>query len=202
MYCTKCGSNVPDSNRFCPNCGAVMGSNSGAAFQGNQTNQPGMYGSGSQSYGQQQYGQQPYSQQYRDPFQSSQYGSNTSEPAPVKRSNGPAVAGFVFGILTLVFLIISAVLFGGAFNTLRYGYRSSWSTASAEGAVAGAIVLFVIACILLVFNIIFGIIGFARGLKTRSKLVLGIIGFVLMLINIALVIWEVIAFVAVLAAMM
>ena len=187
--------------------GDTQGSGQNYTKTGYQNSQPGAYGAGSNPYAGQQYND-PFQQSYNQPGygqnqsrQPSQYGNNMTVPqTEVKRSNGPAVAAFVFGLITLILLIISALLFGGAINSVYYrSYYNSWATA---GGAAGAGICFGLACILLIFNIIFGIIGFIRGLKTKSKLVLGILGFVLMFINIAVIIWEIIAYVAVLVNLM
>lgn len=91
MFCESCGSQVPDGQAFCSNCGKPVAQPVQPAAQPVQPVQ--------------QYAQPVYTQPVAQPVQ--QY----VQPAPVvvvqqqpaKRGNGMATAGLVFGILTLVF---------------------------------------------------------------------------------------------------
>ena len=93
MFCESCGSQVPDGQAFCSNCGTPVAQPAQPAPQPAQPVQ--------------QYAQpvaQPV-QQYAQPVQPVQYAQPVvavPTQAP-KSSNGMAIAGLIMGILTLVF---------------------------------------------------------------------------------------------------
>lgn len=207
MFCTNCGSQVDDGLQFCPNCGNKLEPlneepvvKAAAAQQTYQQPAGPVYQQPTQpAYQQPVQGayQQPAYQQpvYQQPvYQQPVYQQPAPQPAPVKRRNGAGVTGLVFGIITLVLLIISFLLFRGAISSYYYS--------GSEVSMAIGLVCFFLACILYIFNFIFGIIGFIRGLKTKAALAAGIIGFVLIFINAILIIWEAAAFVGIMIALM
>ena len=126
MYCESCGSFIPDGQAFCSNCGAPAPQ---AATQpevqpaAQQFEQPAPQAVPVQpvpvqpAYQQPVY-QQPVQPMYQQPVYAQPVVATTASQAPVKRSNGSAVVGMVFGILTLllawipVFNILTTALFG------------------------------------------------------------------------------------------
>ena len=104
MFCESCGSLIPDGQSFCTNCGA-------AAPQPIQT-APEAPQSAPQPAPQPEYqpAPQPVYQQpvYQQPVYVQPVVAST--PAqPVKRKNGAATAGMIFGILTVCFCWIPAI---------------------------------------------------------------------------------------------
>ena len=96
MFCESCGSQVPDGQAFCSNCGKPVAQPVQPAAQPVQPVQ--------------QYAQPVAQPVYTQPVAQPQPVVQV-QPAPVvvvqqqpaKRGNGMATAGLVFGILTLVF---------------------------------------------------------------------------------------------------
>ncbi len=96
MFCESCGSQVPDGQAFCANCGKPLSQPVQPAAQPVQPVQ--------------QYAQPVAQPVYTQPVAQPQPVVQV-QPAPVvvvqqqpaKRGNGMATAGLVFGILTLVF---------------------------------------------------------------------------------------------------
>ena len=113
MYCESCGNFIPDGQAFCSNCGARVASPAPsapvqsaapvampvapvapapAAVQPIQTAAP-----------QPVYQQPVYQQTIQPVYQQPVYQPVAAvKPIPAKRGNGAAVAGLVFGILTVV----------------------------------------------------------------------------------------------------
>lgn len=221
MFCTNCGNQVNDGSKFCPNCGekitvmTVDDVQKAAAVESNaapaqSAPAPAQYQESTPAPQYQQNAPAPqpvyqapqYQQQtpqyQQQPYQQTQY---AAPKAPVKRSNGPAVAGLVFGLLTLILFIIAAFACSGALDmAYRYNYYYNGVSMGTMAFIAGA--CYGLGCILFIFNLIFGIIGFVRGLKTKSKMAAGIIGFVLIFINLGLLIWEAYAYITFLVAIM
>lgn len=112
MFCESCGSFIPDGQSFCTNCGAPapqpiaqpaaqpVAAQPIAAQPVAQPVQP------VQPVAQpvQPVYQQPIAQPVQPIYQQPVYAQPVNAaPIPVKRSNGAATAGLVFGILTFVF---------------------------------------------------------------------------------------------------
>lgn len=163
MFCESCGSLIPDGHSFCSNCGtpvsrpqaqpaqaapapvAAAPVAAAAPAPAAQPVQP-VY---------QQPAVQPVYQPVQPVYQQPVYQQpvyQQSPAAPVKRGNGPATAGLVFGILTMVFCWIPGIfwgfaLFGLIFSIIGVAKRN----ASGKGkAIAGLI--------LTVLGLIFGIV--------------------------------------------
>ena len=130
MYCESCGSYIPDGQAFCSNCGAT-------APQPAQPAQPEVQPAPAVAepvaqpvqpvYQQpvaqpvQPIYQQPVAQPVQPMYQQPVYAAQPvagMQAAPVKRSNGAAVVGMIFGILAFVlfwvpvFNIFTTALFG------------------------------------------------------------------------------------------
>ena len=81
MFCSNCGSNIPDGSTMCPNCGAA---------QQPQYNDP---------YGQ----QNNYNQNYSQPYQA-------SAPAPAKNNNTLLIVGIIVAVVAAIAIIVAIVL--------------------------------------------------------------------------------------------
>ena len=165
MFCESCGSLIPDGHSFCSNCGTPVSRPQAQPAQAApapvaaapvvaapvaaaapapaaQPVQP-VY---------QQPAVQPVQPVYQPVAQPVQPVYQQAPAAPVKRGNGPATAGLVFGILTMVFCWIPGIfwgfaLFGLIFSIIGVAKRN----ASGKGkAIAGLI--------LTVLGLIFGIV--------------------------------------------
>ncbi len=77
MFCGKCGSAIPDGNTFCSQCGTPIPNSS----------------------------DQPLVQSAAQPVQPVPVVMMT-QAAPIKRTNGVAIAGFVLGIFATLFCIV------------------------------------------------------------------------------------------------
>lgn len=77
MFCGKCGSPIPDGNSFCAQCGTPIPDSS----------------------------DQPLVKSATQPVQPVPVVMMT-QAAPIKRTNGVAIAGFVLGIFATVFCIV------------------------------------------------------------------------------------------------
>lgn len=172
MFCESCGSLIPDGHSFCSNCGTPVSRPqvqpaqaapapvaaapvvaapvaAAAPAPAAQPVQP-VY---QQPAVQPVY--QPVAQPVQPVYQQPVYHQpvyQQAPAAPVKRGNGPATAGLVFGILTMVFCWIPGIfwgfaLFGLIFSIIGVAKRN----ASGKGkAIAGLI--------LTVLGLIFGIV--------------------------------------------
>lgn len=105
MFCESCGSFIPDNQSFCSNCGAAAPQPvAQPASQPNTTTatQPG-YTQPEAVPVQPVYQEPPYQQPAAQPVYAQPVMAAAMPAAPVKAKNGPATAGLVFGILTIVF---------------------------------------------------------------------------------------------------
>jgi hypothetical protein len=95
MFCESCGSQVPDGQSFCSNCGApvVQAAPQPAA----QPAQP-VY-------------QQPVAQPVQPVVQVQPVVVQAAQPAPAAKSSGLAIAGLIMGIFTLIFCWVPVVGF-------------------------------------------------------------------------------------------
>lgn len=133
MYCESCGSFIPDGQAFCSNCGAPVSQpvpqqapQPAAEPVSAPAPAPAPQAIPVQPAYQQPAYQQPTYQQpaYQQPaYQQPVYTAqpvvvSTVSQAPVKSSNGSAVAGMIFGILAIIlawiplFNIFTTILFG------------------------------------------------------------------------------------------
>ena len=169
MFCESCGSLIPDGHSFCSNCGTPVSRPQvqpaqaapapvaaapvvAAPAPAAQPVQP-VYQQPAVQPVQPVY--QPVAQPVQPVYQQPVYQQpvyQQAPAAPVKRGNGPATAGLVFGILTMVFCWIPGIfwgfaLFGLIFSIIGVAKRN----ASGKGkAIAGLI--------LTVLGLIFGIV--------------------------------------------
>ena len=175
MFCESCGSLIPDGHSFCSNCGTPVSRPQAQPAQAApapvaaapvvaapvaaaapapaaQPVQP-VYQQPAVQPVQPVY--QPVAQPVQPVYQQPVYQQpvyQQAPAAPVKRGNGPATAGLVFGILTMVFCWIPGIfwgfaLFGLIFSIIGVAKRN----ASGKGkAIAGLI--------LTVLGLIFGIV--------------------------------------------
>lgn len=169
MFCESCGSLIPDGHSFCSNCGTPVSRPQVQPAQAApapvaaapvvavpapaaQPVQP-VYQQPAVQPVQPVY--QPVAQPVQPVYQQPVYQQpvyQQAPAAPVKRGNGPATAGLVFGILTMVFCWIPGIfwgfaLFGLIFSIIGVAKRN----ASGKGkAIAGLI--------LTVLGLIFGIV--------------------------------------------
>ena len=222
MYCNNCGANLPDGTKFCSSCGMpVMQQEVNLPPQQNVYQPPvqrDMHGQPPvyqqpvyqqptyQPPAQQPVYQQPYAPQYYPPVIVQQ---NASEPVrdtePERKTNGPAVAGIVFGVLILALLLIYLLTFPRAAAIMQNSYNSSYisdmDAATFTGLAMVAMICYWLAGFLYLFNFIFGLIGFIRSMKNKIRIGAGITAFFLLLLNGGLLIWELFAFVMTFAAM-
>jgi len=98
MFCGKCGNQVPDEVKFCPNCGTAAATQASEQPQQQQPYQQ-------QPYPQQPYPQQPYQQQ---PYQQPPYGQQPyyqappPPPEPDVPSTGLNVASFFIPLIGII----------------------------------------------------------------------------------------------------
>ena len=130
IQCPNCNSTIDDTGAaFCPNCGTPL------AQQPAQPVQP----------------EQPVSQEPAQPVY--------QQPAPTgKRGNGVGTAGFVLGLIAMIFMIFAALMF----------YANPF-------AIVLSVVLLVLALILCIPALILSIVGVC---KRNAKKVLAILGLV------------------------
>ena len=86
-------------------------------------------------------------------------------------------------------------------NSYGSSYISDMDAATFSSLAFLALVCYGLAGPLYLFNFIFGLIGFIRGLKNKVKIGAGVTGFILLLLNGGLMIWELFAFVMTFMAM-
>ncbi|MBQ6476594.1 MAG: zinc-ribbon domain-containing protein [Clostridia bacterium] len=149
--------------------------------------------------------QQPYAQQYapqQQQYAPQQYVQQQYAPVPPvappvivtpppvkaepeKPGNGQAVAGIVFGVISLILLSISAILLSNLTDISNY---SSMSGEALAASALGGGVLLGLGSVTYLFNFIFGLIGFIKGLKHRSRVAAGVVAMVLLIINLILII--------------
>lgn len=142
MFCESCGSQVPDGQAFCSNCGAAVAQ---PAPQAAPAAQP-VY-------------QQPVAQPvYQQPAAQPVYQQPVAQPVqvqpvvvinqPQRKSTGMAIAGLVMGILTLVFCWVPFVgfilgLLGLIFSIVGIAKKDG----GAKGAAIAGLVLTLIGAI-------------------------------------------------------
>lgn len=148
IQCPNCNSTIDDTGAaFCPNCGTPL------AQKPVQPEQP-----VSQEPAQPVYQQpvQPAQPIYQPPvYQQPVY----QQPAPTgKRGNGVGTAGFVLGLIAMIFMIFTALMF----------YANPF-------AIVLSVVLLVLALILCIPALILSIVGVC---KRNAKKVLAILGLV------------------------
>lgn len=130
MFCSNCGTKVPDGTKFCPNCGAQIAQDAGGSQQAQQQyDQQGQYNQQAQ-YNQQQYGQQgQYNQQAQQQYgqqgqynQQAQYGQQqynqqaqwSGQPAPkAKGSIGGLIMKLGIGVVAAIAIVVGAAIFLG-----------------------------------------------------------------------------------------
>ena len=139
MFCSNCGTNVPDGTKFCPNCGAQLAPAGGGPQQGQQYDpqaqqgQQGQYSQqaqqqynqqAQQQYNQQgQYNQQQYNQQAQQQygqqgqFNQQQYDQQnqwSGQPAPkAKAGIGGLIMKLGIGLVAAVVIVVGAAMFLG-----------------------------------------------------------------------------------------
>ena len=151
IQCPKCNSTIDDTGAaFCPNCGTPL------AQQPAQPVQP-----------EQPVSQEPAQPVYQQPVQPAQpiyqppvYQQPVyQQPAPTgKRGNGVGTAGFVLGLIAMIFMIFTALMF----------YANPF-------AIVLSVVLLVLALLLCIPALILSIVGVC---KRNAKKVLAILGLV------------------------
>ena len=135
MFCSNCGTKVPDGTKFCPNCGAQIAQDAGGPQQAQQQyNQQGQQQYGQQGQynqqaqqqynqqGQQQYGQQQQYNQQGQYNQQAQYGQQqynqqaqwSGQPAPkAKGSIGGLIMKLGIGVVAAIAIVVGAAIFLG-----------------------------------------------------------------------------------------
>ena len=145
IQCPNCNSTIDDTGAaFCPNCGTPL------AQQPAQPVQP-----------EQPVSQEPAQPIYQPPvYQQPVYQQPVyQQPAPTgKRGNGVGTAGFVLGLIAMIFMIFTALMF----------YANPF-------AIVLSVVLLVLALILCIPALILSIVGVC---KRNAKKVLAILGLV------------------------
>ena len=151
IQCPNCNSTIDDTGAaFCPNCGTPL------AQQPAQPVQP-----------EQPVSQEPAQPVYQQPVQPAQpiYQPPVDQqpvyqqPAPTgKRGNGVGTAGFVLGLIAMIFMIFAALMF----------YANPF-------AIVLSVVLLVLALLLCIPALILSIVGVC---KRNAKKVLAILGLV------------------------
>ena len=151
IQCPNCNSTIDDTGAaFCPNCGTPL------AQQPAQPVQP-----------EQPVSQEPAQPVYQQPVQPAQpiyqppvYQQPVyQQPAPTgKRGNGVGTAGFVLGLIAMIFMIFTALMF----------YANPF-------AIVLSVVLLVLALLLCIPALILSIVGVC---KRNAKKVLAILGLV------------------------
>ncbi len=120
MFCSNCGTQIPDDSKFCPNCGAKSAAPAGGQPQQGQPqqaqyNQPqqGQYNQPQQGQPQQQYNQQQqqFNQQQQQYNQQAQW-ANQAAPTQVK-SGGNLLVKLGIGVAAALAIFIGASMFLG-----------------------------------------------------------------------------------------
>lgn len=156
IQCPNCNSTIDDTGAaFCPNCGTPLAQQPAQPVQPEQP----VYQEPAQPVYQQPV--QPAQPIYQPPvYQQPVYQQPVyQQPAPTgKRGNGVGTAGFVLGLIAMIFMIFAALMF----------YANPF-------AIVLSVVLLVLALILCIPALILSIVGVC---KRNAKKVLAILGLV------------------------
>lgn len=109
MFCSKCGSQIPENSMFCAHCGTSIGTNNiTSSHSGPNTFQ---YTSGTGTYN--QASQPTYQYSTNHSGMSPSFNSSFSYNVPPKKSKAPLIIGLVattliIGIIALIIIILSS----------------------------------------------------------------------------------------------